>query len=400
MVVGTRPEAIKTAPVIYELKQHSDKFETIILATAQHREILDQALSLFDITPDIDLNLMHSRQGLPALTSRVLEGMEKTIGEIKPDILLVQGDTTTVFASALAAFYHKVPVAHVEAGLRSHDIYSPYPEEVNRRLTTVMTSIHFAPTLFAKKALLNEGVPADKIVVTGNTVVDALTHISQIPFTFDKSEIKGLKLDSQRIILVTSHRRESWGAEFENTCAAIKELVRKYSDIVVVYPVHPNPAVKETAEILLSGIDRIHLLPPLDYLTFINLMKKAYLIITDSGGLQEEAPTLKKPLLLLRKVTERPEAFHDGLSRFVGTNRDKIIREAEILLNSKSEYASMITNKNPYGDGFAAQRIVETLIRWSAGKNILLDPSSEFNQNNQEPVISKQDGGQNRKIVS
>ncbi len=378
MVVGTRPEAIKTAPVIYELKQHSAKFETIILATAQHREILDQALSLFDITPDIDLNLMHARQGLPALTSRVLEGMEKTIGKIKPDILLVQGDTTTVFASALAAFYHKVPVAHVEAGLRSYNIYSPYPEEVNRRLTTVMTEIHFAPTVFARKALLNEGISKDKIVVTGNTVVDALTHISRLPFTLHQSELKNLKLDNHRIILVTSHRRESWGAEFENTCAAIKEIVRKYSDVAVVYPVHPNPAVKETAEKLLSGIDRIHLLPPLDYLTFVNLMKKAYLILTDSGGLQEEAPTLKKPLLLLRKVTERPEAFHSGLSKYVGTNRDKIIRETETLLNNKNEYEAMITNQNPYGDGFAAQRIVETLVRWSAGEKMLLEPSAEF----------------------
>ena len=378
VVVGTRPEAIKISPVINSLKKQPEKFETIVVATAQHREILDQALSLFRIKPDIDLNLMNSRQGLHALTSRVLESMEATISEIKPNIILVQGDTTTVFASTLAAFYQKIPVAHVEAGLRSHDIYSPFPEEVNRRLTTVMAEIHFAPTPLAKKALLNEGIPADRIIVTGNTVVDALLHISRIPFSFSQSGLKDLELDNNRIILVTSHRRESWGVELQNICEAIKDLVQKYPDIAVVYPVHPNPAVKETAEKILAGLDRIYLTRPLDYLTFVNLMKISYLILTDSGGLQEEAPTLKKPLLLLRNVTERPEAFQAGLAKVIGTDRSRIVREAEILLNNTSEYEAMVTDNNPYGDGLAAERIVKTLARWSAGQKPLLEPSGEF----------------------
>jgi UDP-N-acetylglucosamine 2-epimerase (non-hydrolysing) len=378
VVAGTRPEVIKIAPVIKKLQSLPDNFETIFVATAQHRELLDQALSLFNIKPDIDLNLMSHRQSLHELTSRVIEKMSATLSEVKPDIVMVQGDTTTVFASVLSAYYQKIPVAHVEAGLRSYNKYSPFPEEMNRRLTTAITDIHFAPTLSAKNALLKESISADKIVVTGNTVVDALMHISQIPFKFNDGLLKGLDFRKNRLVLVTSHRRESWGTELENICCAIKELVNKYSDIIVVYPVHPNPVVKETAQQILSGNDRIFLVDPLDYITFVNLMKNCYIILTDSGGLQEEAPTLKKPLLLLRNVTERPEAFNAGLAKIVGTDRLRIIKESEKLLNDVQIYKKMTDLRNPYGDGKAAERIVDSLIRWAKGENNLLKPCEEF----------------------
>lgn len=378
VVAGTRPEAIKVAPVIERLKRQPDDFETIIVVTAQHRELLDQALALFHISPDIDLNVMNARQGLPALTSRVLESMSEALSMVKPDIVLVQGDTTTVFATALAAFYQHIPVAHIEAGLRSYNKYSPFPEEINRRLTTVMADIHFAPTPLAKEALLNEGIAADKIVLTGNTVVDALTHISQLPFFFHNSVLGNVDLDKHRLVLVTSHRRESWGLELQNICEAIKELVRKHPDIVVVYPVHPNPVVKNTAEQILGGLERIHLIEPLDYMTFVNVMKKAYMILTDSGGLQEEAPTLRKPLLLLRNVTERPEAFEAGLAKAVGTDRANIVQEVDNLLNDNDLYRTMTDCYNPYGDGRAADRIVTALFRWANGKKPLLSPFVEF----------------------
>jgi UDP-N-acetylglucosamine 2-epimerase (non-hydrolysing) len=378
VVVGTRPEAIKVAPVIERLKRQPDEFETIIVATAQHRELLDQALSLFHISPDIDLNLMNSGQGLPTLTSRVLESVSITLSEVKPDIVLVQGDTTTAFTSTLAAFYQQIPVAHIEAGLRSYNKYSPFPEEINRRLTTVMTDIHFAPTPLAKEALLNEGVAADEIVITGNTVVDALMHVSQLPFFFHNSMLGNVDLNKHRLVLVTSHRRESWGLEMQNICEAIKELVHKNPDIVIVYPIYPNPVVKNTVEQILGGLERIHLVDPLDYMTFVNVMKKAYIILTDSGGLQEEAPTLKKPLLLLRDVTERPEAFEAGLAKAIGTDRGKIVQEVDNLLNDKNLYRTMTDSYNPYGDGKAADRIVTALFRWANGKKPLLSPFVEF----------------------
>jgi len=378
VVAGTRPEVIKIAPVIQKLQNHPDKFKTIIVATAQHRELLDQALSLFHIKPDIDLNLMIPRQGLPDLTSRVLENMSVILSKVKPDIILVQGDTTTVFASVLAAFYQKIVVAHIEAGLRSYNNYSPFPEEMNRRLTTAITDIHFAPTLSAKNALLKEGVAGYKIVVTGNTVVDALMHISQLPFTFNDALLGNLDFDKHRLVLVTSHRRESWGSELENICTAIKTLVEKHPDIIVVYPVHPNPVVKDTVKRILAGLNRIYLVDPLDYITFVNLMKNCYMILTDSGGLQEEAPTLKKPLLLLRDVTERPEAFKAGLAKIIGTDRQKIIFESDNLLNDTRLYKKMIDSRNPYGDGKASDRIVNALIRWTKGENQLLTPFEEF----------------------
>jgi UDP-N-acetylglucosamine 2-epimerase (non-hydrolysing) len=378
VVAGTRPEAIKVAPVINKLLSCPDNFKTVIVATAQHRELLDQAFSLFHIKPDIDLNLMNHGQGLPELTGSVLKSMSKTLSEVNPDIMLVQGDTTTVFAGTLAAFYQKIPVAHIEAGLRSYNNYSPFPEEINRRLTSVMAEIHLAPTLSAKQALLNEGIDPGKIVVTGNTVVDSLLHISQLPFTFNDHSLRDLDFEKHRLILVTSHRRESWGQDLQNICEAMKELARRHPDIIVVYPVHPNPVVKNTAEQILSGISRIFLIDPLDYMTFVNLMKKSYLILTDSGGLQEEAPTLKKPLLLLRNVTERPEAFNAGLAKIIGMDKEKIIHEAENLLNNPVLYKQMTCSSNPYGDGNAADRIINTLIRWAGGQRPLINSEQEF----------------------
>jgi len=378
VVAGTRPEAIKIAPVVKKLLNRPDKFQTIIVATAQHRELLDQAFSLFHIKPDIDLNLMNNKQGLSELTSRVLESMSATLREVKPDIIIVQGDTTTVFAAALAAFYQKIPVAHIEAGLRSYNNYSPFPEEMNRHLTTVLTDIHFAPTLSARQSLLNEGIDDDKIVITGNTVVDSLMYISSLPFSFEHSELENLDFHRYRLLLVTSHRRESWGIELHNICEAIKELVQRHPDVMVIYPVHPNPIVKTTAAQILAGLDRVHLINPLDYMTFVNLMKRSFMILTDSGGVQEEAPTLKKPLLLLRKVTERPEAFKAGLAKIIGTNKKRIIQESERLLNDPGLYQEMIDSYNPYGDGKAADRIVNALIRWTKGESPLLTPFEEF----------------------
>lgn len=378
-MLGTRPEVIKMAPVIHQLKKYPENFKTTVVATAQHRQMLDQAFAQFKIKPDMDLDLMRANQSLHKLTCQIMESMESTLQKVNPDIVLVQGDTTTVFAGALAAFYNKIPVAHVESGLRSYDIYNPFPEEVNRRLTTIMAEIHFAPTPLARAALLREGVPAHKIVTTGNTVVDALQYISKLPFSFHQTPLKEIDLDHHRIILVTSHRRESWGKDFENICSALKDIVRKHDDVLVIFPVHPNPVVRDSAQKILAGQERIYLTTPLDYLVFVNLMKKAYFIMTDSGGLQEEAPTMGKPLLVMRDVTERPEALQAGLSKLIGTTRRKIIKEASILLKDDHVYHAMTDCKNPYGDGRAAERIVRTLIRWAAGEKTLCESGREFN---------------------
>jgi UDP-N-acetylglucosamine 2-epimerase (non-hydrolysing) len=378
LVMGTRPEVIKVAPVVQSLQQHLDQFQTIIVATAQHRKLLDQALSIFRLQPDFDLNLMNTGQDLPDLTGLVLSSMAQTLCKTKPDMVMVQGDTTTVLATALAAFYQKIPVAHIEAGLRTHNKYSPFPEEMNRLLTSVMTDIHFAPTLLAKQALLKEGVPDSAIVVTGNTVVDALQLVCALPQPPSHPDLAGLDFEKYRLLLVTSHRRESWGLELQNICMAIKEIVEKYPDVLVVYPVHPNPIVKNTAMQILGGIERIKLVEPLDYLTFIHLMKKSYIILTDSGGLQEEAPTLKKPLLLLRDVTERPDAFDSGYAKIVGTNRRNIVIETAILLNNRDQYEKMISGDNPYGDGKAGHRIVQALCRWAKGETPFLSAEEEF----------------------
>jgi UDP-N-acetylglucosamine 2-epimerase (non-hydrolysing) len=378
VIVGTRPEVIKTAPVIARLREESQTYRTVVVATAQHRELLDQALDIFQIRPDLDLDLMRTDQDLPTLTGRVVSGMSHILERVRPDIVLVQGDTTTVFAGALAAFYQKIPVAHIEAGLRTYNKFSPFPEEINRRLTTVLSDIHFAPTLTAKIELMRGGVDSDRIVVTGNTVVDALMHVAGQPFSFANGVLGQLDFDANRVLLVTSHRRETWGEGLENICKAVKILVQKYSDLMVVYPVHPNPNVKNTVTKILTGIDRVHLVDPLDYRTFVNLMKRSHVILSDSGGLQEEAPSMKTPLLLLRELTERPEGFEAGLAKVVGADCRKIVQEVENLLEDDLLYQHMIRRPNPYGDGAAAGRIVGALNRWRDGQSPLLSSDEEF----------------------
>jgi UDP-N-acetylglucosamine 2-epimerase (non-hydrolysing) len=386
VVVGTRPEAIKMAPVIHELRKTPELFDTVVIATAQHRQMLDQALELFEIEPDHDLNLMYPGQSLSLLTSRVLDHMDLALGKIRPDMVLVQGDTTTVFATALAAFYRKIPVAHVEAGLRSYDMMNPFPEEGMRRLTTALTEINFAPTPLSTM-LLNEGISAEKITVTGNTVVDSLHYILNKPFSCVGTPLDGIDFDNYRAILVTCHRRETLGKDLEEICSALIDIVREFPDVRVVYPVHLNPEVQSTARRILSGIERVHLIPPLDYLTFVNLMRRVHLILTDSGGLQEEAPTLGKPLFVLRRVTERPEAFQAGLSKVIGTSREAIVKETSHLLNDAVFYGAASHGKNPYGDGIAASRISEALQRWSRGLLPLLDPEREFTYRNGNGVL-------------
>ncbi len=382
VVIGTRPEAIKMAPVIYQLRRRAEFFEVVVIATAQHREMLDQALSLFDIIPDYDLNLMYPGQGLSGLTSRVMDHLDSTFGKIRPDMILVQGDTTTVFAAALAAFHRKIPIAHVEAGLRSYDLCNPFPEEANRRLTTVLADINCAPTALSKTILLNEGVSPNKIIVTGNTVVDALHYMLDQPFSFTGTPLEGVNFENCRTILVTCHRRESWGKDLEQIFLALIDLVTEFPDVLIIYPVHLNPEVRGAAKRILSNIDRIHLVPPLDYLTFVNLMKRSCLILTDSGGLQEEAPTLCKPLFALRCVTERPEAFQEGYAKIIGTARDAIVKETSRFLKDARGCGFTACDGNPYGDGAASSRIVEALERWSRGLLPLLEPDREFSYRN------------------
>ncbi|HMK60705.1 MAG TPA: UDP-N-acetylglucosamine 2-epimerase (non-hydrolyzing) [Dissulfurispiraceae bacterium] len=377
-VVGTRPEAIKMAPVIHELRKSPDLFDVIVIATAQHRQMLDQALSLFEIIPNHDLNLMYPGQSLSLLTSRVIDHMDLALSKITPDMVLVQGDTTTVFAASLAAYYRKIPVAHVEAGLRSYDMLNPFPEEGMRRLTTILAEINFAPTRLSKAMLLDEGIHEDKIVVTGNTVVDALNYVLKKPFSCVGTPLEDIDFDNFRCILVTCHRRETIGRDLEEICLALHDIIDGFPDVRIIYPVHLNPEVQRTVMSMLSGIDRVHLIPPLDYLTFINLMKRVHLILTDSGGLQEEAPTLHKPLLVLRRVTERPEAFKAGLSKVIGTARETIVHETASLLNDTESFVEATHGNNPYGDGKASLRIAQALNRWSHGKLPLLDSDAEF----------------------
>jgi UDP-N-acetylglucosamine 2-epimerase (non-hydrolysing) len=378
VVMGTRPEAIKMAPVVHALRRQGDRFETVVVATAQHRHMLDQVLSIFRIEPDVDLDLMRQDQSLSELAARVLTTMDATLREVKPDLLMVQGDTTTVFAAAVAAFHRNIPVAHVEAGLRSHDLRNPFPEEMNRRLTSVLTSLHFAPTPLARNELRRENIGAERIVVTGNTVVDALHQLLAEPFDVRNTPLDGIPFEKHRLLVVTSHRRESWGHDLENTCLALRDLVERFPDLLVVYPVHLNPNVRRTVMSILRGAPRIHLTEPLDYFTFVNLMRRSHLILTDSGGVQEEAPTLGKPLLVLRKLTERPEAFRAGLSKVVGNSRVAIVGETSRLLEDERAYREMVSLDNPFGDGRAAERIIVALGRWASGRSPLLEPAEEF----------------------
>ena len=308
-VLGTRPEAIKLALVIHELRRRSEEFETAVVHTGQHRTMLDHVLQYFKIKPDFDLDVMRPNQTLNSLTGRVLDTVENACHRFEPNMVLVQGDTTTAFASALAAYYCKIPVGHIEAGLRSHDIYNPFPEEANRRLASVLTEIHFPPTVLAHDNLLAEGVPADKIVITGNTVIDTLRALSQLPHSWDNTPLAGIPTENYRLVLVTSHRRESWGTDQENMCLALKDLVRQHPDIRVIYPVHMNPNVRSTVNALLQNTDRIHLTEPLDYITFVSLLRRCFLVLTDSGGVQEEAPTFGKPVLVLRKSYRTSRSF-------------------------------------------------------------------------------------------
>jgi UDP-N-acetylglucosamine 2-epimerase (non-hydrolysing) len=364
IIVGTRPEAIKMAPVVFELRKCPDSFETRICASGQHRELLDQVLNIFGIAPDIDLNVMEQNQGLSDLTSRILVKVSQVFEAEKPDALLIQGDTTTVMAAALSAFYQKIPVGHVEAGLRTGDIYFPFPEEINRRLTSVIARYHFAPTEEAKRALLGEGVAEEKVFVTGNPVIDALHWILRKPKPQKVEDIMRLtdpNSDGRKFILVTAHRRENFGPPFEEICTGLKKLAERNTDISILYPVHLNPHVREPVLRILGNVQGVHLIDPVEYDVMVHLMKECYFIITDSGGIQEEAPALGKPVLVLRDRTERPEAVEAGIAKVIGPRADGIVREGERLLRSQDAYAHMAKRMDLYGNGKAAEKIVRVL---------------------------------------
>jgi len=368
-VFGTRPEAIKMAPVVKCLEQASRSIQNRVCVTAQHRQMLDQVLGFFAIRPDYDLDLMRPGQDLFDVTSGVLKGLKPVLEQERPDIVLVHGDTTTTMAATLAAYYSHARVGHVEAGLRTHDKYAPFPEEINRRVTSVVADLHFSPTAASRENLLREGVPDDAITVTGNTVVDALFFILATIQSDARLQRQLLErfafLDSaKRLVLVTGHRRENFGAGFERICSALMTVADAFPDVEILYPVHLNPKVQKTVRTVLGARPRpnIHLIEPVDYLPFVYLMDRAYLILTDSGGIQEEAPSLGKPVLVMRDVTERPEALEAGTVRMVGTNEERIVEEVSRLLNDADAYRRMSAAHNPYGDGKASQRIREALL--------------------------------------
>ncbi len=360
IVFGTRPEAIKMAPIVKECEKRKLDFVTIV--TAQHREMLDQKLEVFGIVPDYDLDIMQANQDLFYVTSSVINEMKPILMKEKPDVILVQGDTTTTFATSLAAFYLKIPVGHVEAGLRTWNKYNPFPEEINRQLTTRLADFHFAPTEWSKNNLINEGVDISKIFVTGNTVIDALLMIVDPNFQFEEKLLNEIDYKNRKVILLTSHRRENFGEPMSQTFSACRHLVETNPDVELIYPVHPNPNVQKMANEVFKSAERIRLIEPLDYRPFVQLMNKAYLIMTDSGGVQEEAPSLGKPVLVLRKTTERPEAIEVGTAKLVGTDKEMIINEAQRLLSDKTAYLEMSTKANPYGDGKAAERIIDIIL--------------------------------------
>lgn len=361
-VFGTRPEAIKMAPIVLELQKHPDTIVPVVAVTAQHREMLDQVLNLFHIKPDHDLNVMAAGQTLFDITTRAMMGLDKVLTEEKPDIVLVHGDTTTTFAGALAAYYHQTAVGHVEAGLRTHNKYSPFPEEMNRRLTGCIADLNFAPTSTSEANLLAENVPPESIFVTGNTVIDALHHTVRDDFDSQENSLKDVDFANKRIILVTTHRRENLGEPMRHVYKVLKQLTEEFDDVEVVFPVHKNPKVREVVNEELGGLAKVHLIDPLDYEPFANLMHRAYLILTDSGGVQEEAPALGKPVLVLRDTTERPEAVDAGTVKLIGTDRERVYEEAKKLLTDKAEYSRMAESVNPYGDGKAAARIIQAIL--------------------------------------
>lgn len=357
-VFGTRPEAIKMAPLVLELQKQGQRFEAITTVSAQHREMLDQVLDIFHIKPDYDLNIMHARQTLTDITSNVLINLDKILKEAKPDIVLVHGDTTTTFAASVAAFYNQIPIGHVEAGLRTWEKYSPYPEEMNRQMTDAMTDLYFAPTNQSKANLLKENHKEDNIFITGNTAIDALKQ------TVDKGyhhDILDKVSPDNKLILLTMHRRENQGEPMRRVFKVIREVVESREDVEVIYPVHLSPAVQETAKEILGNTERIHLISPLDVVDFHNLAARSYFIMTDSGGVQEEAPSLGKPVLVLRDTTERPEGVEAGTLKLVGTESEKVKKEMEELLDNDAEYQRMAQAKNPYGDGKASERILDAI---------------------------------------
>jgi UDP-N-acetylglucosamine 2-epimerase (non-hydrolysing) len=360
---GTRPEAIKMAPLVKVLEETGD-FQVVVAVTAQHRQMLDRVLELFAIKPQYDLDIMQSGQTLTDITVKVLRGLDGVLEREKPDLVLVHGDTTTTFAGSLAAFYRQIPVGHVEAGLRTRNKYSPYPEEMNRKLTGCLTDLHFAPTVTAKSNLLGEGVEPDAITVTGNTVIDALLQTIEKPFRFEAEPLGRIDFTRKKVILVTAHRRENLGEPMRRIFSAIAEIVAAHPDTEAVFPVHLNPKVRELTREFLGGRERIHLIEPLDYQPFANLINRSHLVLTDSGGVQEEAPALGKPVLVLRDTTERPEAVHAGTVKLVGTERERIIHETNRLLNCSEAYRKMANAVNPYGDGRAAERIGRALARY------------------------------------
>ena len=368
-VIGTRPEAIKLAPVLRELKKYPERVRSLVCVTAQHREMLDQILDLFAIRADYDLDIMQPDQGLSQLTARLLLKLAPVIRDVRPDWILAQGDTTTVLVSALTAFYHKVPFAHVEAGLRTGDLDRPYPEELNRRVADNIASLLFAPTEENRRTLLREGVSEGKIRVTGNTVVDALTAIADQPYDRTSGPLADLPTDRD-LVLITAHRRESFGGQFREICLALRELALRFNHdtIQFIYPVHLNPNVRQPVADILSGISNLSLIEPVDYKTMVHLMKRSILILTDSGGIQEEAPSLGVPVLVMRDKTERPEGVQAGVVRLVGTQRDRIVREASRLLTNPAARATMTTGVNPYGDGMASTRIVSALLGYASSQ--------------------------------
>ncbi len=374
-VFGTRPEAIKMCPLVLEMGKYPEYIEPIVAVTAQHREMLDQVLELFKIKPDYDLNIMQSGQTLYDITTRALLGLKEVIEEAKPDMVLVHGDTTTTFAGSLAAFYAQVPVGHVEAGLRTGNKYSPYPEEMNRKLTGSIADIHFAPTSNSKENLLKENVVSETIVVTGNTVIDALQTTVKADYEFADTEFNKIFARGNRLILVTTHRRENLGEPMRNVYKALRKVLETHADVEAIFPVHKNPKVREIVQEELGNFERVHLIEPMDYEPFANLMGKVDIVLTDSGGIQEEAPALGKPVLVLRDTTERPEAVDAGTVKLVGTAYEDVLRETNLLLDDPVHYQKMAEAANPYGDGKACERIIRTILQ-KKGYNVKI--LSEF----------------------
>lgn len=362
-VFGTRPEAIKMCPLVLEMRKHPDEIEPLVAVTAQHREMLDQVLHLFGITPDYDLNIMSAGQTLYDVTEKALRGLQKVLEEAKPDLVLVHGDTTTTFAGALAAFYAQIPVGHVEAGLRTGNKYSPFPEEMNRKLTGALADYHFAPTATSKANLLRENVPEAKIVVTGNTVIDALKTTVKKDYRFDDDALHEVLDSGKRLILMTTHRRENLGEPMRHVYKALCEVLRTHPGVEAIFPVHKNPKVRQIVDEELGHLPQVHLIEPLDYEPFANLMARVDIVLTDSGGIQEEAPALGKPVLVLRDTTERPEAVSAGTVKLIGTAYEDVLRETNLLLDDAAHYRSMAEAFNPYGDGEACARIVNRILK-------------------------------------